>query len=201
MARRNDHSKEQLVALVINAALTLVDELGPSGVTARRIADRIGYTPGTLYTHFDNLTDIFLHVNAHNLDHLEGQIKAAAGNTDDPIEAIQEMGYVYLNYAASHPNRFALMFTSMVPHGEDAPSHLQSRVDALFALVTKQLEKLWPELPEDEMELRVRTLWSSVHGVVSLSMRDQLFTRMWQADRRMLDTLIRRFLRAGEELA
>ncbi len=195
MARRNDHSKEELAELVIDATRHLVDELGPGRVTARKIADRIGYTPGTLYQRFANLNDIFLHVNAVNLAQLETQLGAAAASAETPIDAVLEMGYAYLNYAASHPNRFALMFTSHVPHGEDAPGHVQERVDALFALVTQQMSVIWPEADAETLELRARALWSGVHGVASLSVRDQLFTRHWQADRKMLNELITRFLR------
>ena len=193
MARRNDHSKEELKQLVIDSARRLVDKLGPGGVTARRIADDMGYTPGTLYQHFANLNDIFLHVNAANLGQLERQIAAAGESGSTPVERILEMAYTYLGYAQSHPHRFALMFTSHVPHGEDAPEHIQVRVDSLFALVTRQLGLIWPDRTPEMLALTARTLWSAVHGVVSLSVRDQLFTRRWQADRRMLEELIVRF--------
>ncbi len=194
MARRNDHSREELFELVIDGARHLVDTMGPGGVTARRIADHIGYTPGTLYQYFGSLNEIFLHVNAVNLSRLETQLQAAAQSAESPRQALLEMGYTYLNYAATHPHRFALMFTSLVPHGEDAPPHLQVRVDALFALVTGQMQQIWPESDHATLELRARALWGGVHGVVSLSMRDQLFTRSWQADRRMLRELMERFL-------
>ena len=195
MARRNDHSAEELTELVIDAARHLVDELGPGGVTARKLADRVGYTPGTLYQHFANLADIFLHVNAVNLQQLETQLAGAAASAEAPVQAILEMGYSYINYAESHPNRFALMFTSHLPHGEEAPAHLQARVDALFDLVTTQMREIWPDEDGETLALRARALWSGVHGVASLSIRDQLFTRTWQADRKMLRELVNRFLR------
>ncbi|MCZ6887392.1 MAG: TetR family transcriptional regulator [Gammaproteobacteria bacterium] len=48
MARRSDHTREELRALINDATSGLVGERGPEGVTARLIAERIGYAAGTL---------------------------------------------------------------------------------------------------------------------------------------------------------
>ncbi len=194
VARRNDHSKEELQELVIAATRELVDRLGPTQVTARTIADSVGYTAGTLYTHFNNLQTILLHVNAINLVDLKQTIERASTGRTPPQSALLEMGFAYLDYAERHPHRFALMFTSNLPHGEDAPDYLQQNIDALFQLVEDELRKIAPDADDQTMELGVRSLWSGVHGVVSLSTADQLFTKRWRADRHILRTLVEQFL-------
>ena len=57
------------------------------------------------------------------------------------------------------------------------------------------MRAIWPDEDDETLALRARALWSGVHGVASLSVRDQLFTRTWQADRKMLRELVNRFLR------
>ena len=48
MARRNDHSKEELQSMAIDATRSLISQAGYEGVSARKVANSIGYTVGTL---------------------------------------------------------------------------------------------------------------------------------------------------------
>ena len=68
MARRKDHSHEQLHTMATDAARELAEEEGLRGITARRIADKIGYSAGTLYNVFENLDDLIVHLNGSTLD-------------------------------------------------------------------------------------------------------------------------------------
>ena len=47
MARRSDHSREELYDLALSAAREIAEAEGLRGLTARRIAEKIGYTPGS----------------------------------------------------------------------------------------------------------------------------------------------------------
>ena len=68
MARRSDHSREELYALILDSARSIVEEDGFSGLTARRVASSIGYAPGTIYNLFSNLDDLILHLRGKVLD-------------------------------------------------------------------------------------------------------------------------------------
>ena len=52
MARRSDHSREELREMAITAAEQIVVEQGYEGLSARKVAAAIGYTVGTLYLVF-----------------------------------------------------------------------------------------------------------------------------------------------------
>ena len=68
MARRSDHSPQELRAMIIDAAERLVAQGGTAAANAREIAAAIGYTPGTIYNHFANLDDLIRHVTARTVD-------------------------------------------------------------------------------------------------------------------------------------
>ena len=74
MARRSEHSREQLTEMILNAAQQIVINDGFAGLSARKIATDIGYTVGTLYIVFDNLDDIILHINARTLDEMRQRL-------------------------------------------------------------------------------------------------------------------------------
>ena len=70
MARRADHTREELHRMALDAAREIVDAEGLRGIKARKIMDKIGYTVGTLYQLFDDLDDLIVHMNTETLDAL-----------------------------------------------------------------------------------------------------------------------------------
>lgn len=193
MARRSDHTKEELIDLVIDGTMLLIEEKQTVKITARDIAKQIGYTPGTLYTHFANLDDIFLHVNARSLLQLRERLESNIDNSDSPQQVLVNMGLAYLDFAREHKYRFQAMFTPRLPESVDPPEYLQNEIDQLFGLLSEQLKRL-EEVDESQLELGTRALWSGVHGVASLAIADQLFTPRPRLERNMVETLVRQFV-------
>ena len=62
MARRSDHSREELYVMALAAAREIAEKDGLRGLKARRISREIGYTVGTLYNVFSNLDDLIIHL-------------------------------------------------------------------------------------------------------------------------------------------
>ena len=57
MAKRNEHSLEEIKALIIHAAEEIVIQDGFSAIKARKVASAIGYTVGSLYMVITSLSD------------------------------------------------------------------------------------------------------------------------------------------------
>ena len=49
MARRSDHSRDEIREMALNAAKTIVEREGAAALSTRKIANEIGYTAGSLY--------------------------------------------------------------------------------------------------------------------------------------------------------
>ena len=76
MGRRNEHSREQLQEMAVTAADEIIASEGLRGLTARKVAGRLGYSAGSLYMVFDGLDDLILHVNARTLERLAHSLDA-----------------------------------------------------------------------------------------------------------------------------
>ncbi|MEZ5601737.1 MAG: helix-turn-helix domain-containing protein, partial [Candidatus Competibacteraceae bacterium] len=63
MGRRNEHTREELRQIALEAAEELVAAQGLSGLSTRKVAARIGYTVGSLYMIFRNLDDLIAQMN------------------------------------------------------------------------------------------------------------------------------------------
>ena len=70
MARRSDHSREELKQISLAACRDIVRDGGLSMLKMRKVAERIGYTVGTLYLVFKNLDDMVEQLNGETLQKL-----------------------------------------------------------------------------------------------------------------------------------
>ncbi len=181
--------------------MKLLDEVGAANITARDIAARVGYTPGTLYTHFDDLADILLHVSVRILVRLKTEIQGAMDTATDPADRLLEMGYAYLGLAEAHPHWFALLFNHSIRKAQSVPASVQQIVDSLFDVLKTELAAFDPNATQDELELGVGALWGGVHGICTLSLSDRVVTQRWRADRLVLQTLVSHFLTSWSQAA
>ena len=68
MGRRNEHTRDELREIGLRAAEELVAAHGLAGLSARKVAARIGYTVGSLYMVFRNLDDLIAQMNERTLE-------------------------------------------------------------------------------------------------------------------------------------
>lgn len=85
MARRSEHTKEQLQSIIVDMGEKIISENGLKALTARRLSQNIGYTVGTLYNKFSNLDQIILHVNAKTLDKMIPVLNIASAGGVIPL--------------------------------------------------------------------------------------------------------------------
>lgn len=193
MARRNDHTREELQEMALNAAEKLLDEQGSSALSARKVASAIGYSVGSLYLVFKNLDDLCWQVNARTLNGLLNELDAR----DTLLSAEGRLkGYAhgYLEYAQAWPHRWSLLFEHRSPDGTDAPEWLHQSIAALFGRIEQALVELKPNQPEEEITVAARTLWSGVHGITLLKLRDKLFLGDDSEPKIMIDGLVERYI-------
>ena len=81
MGRRSTHTPQQLRELILDAAQDIIQDQGLAGLSAREVARRIEYSPGTIYNMFENLDDVVLHVEARVLDALDRRLSLGADDT------------------------------------------------------------------------------------------------------------------------
>ena len=174
MARRNDHSREEIQQMAITAAIAILNAEGQAGLSTRKVAHAIGYPAGTLYLVFKNLDELIMHINAATLDELHMLLSAEVNRTKNPTQTIKKMALVYLQFARDHYARWSLLFTHRLPEGEIIPEWLENKVRNLFVLVGIPLKQLLPTLSDEDCMCAVRVLWSGVHGACDLGLNDKL---------------------------
>lgn len=194
MARRSDHSRDEIREMALRAAETILDREGAAGLSTRKIATEIGYTVGSLYLVFQNLDDLVVQVNARTLNHLGARLDEAATRADHPAGCVVELGRAYLHFASRHPGRWSLIFDRRVTSGTALPDWYLHLVRGLFERVEQLLGILTPRRESAEIALAARALWSGVHGVCILALDDKLDLAGVADGGKLTDALIENFL-------
>jgi len=174
MARRSDHSRQEIQAMAIEAAIEVLNTEGPGSLSTRKVAKAIGYTVGTLYLVFKNIDELILQVNAATLDDLQSGIIAVSQDQLDPVATLKAMALAYLHYAQDNFARWSLLFTWRLPEGEPVPEWFDAKVTAVFDKVKVPLQEICPDCADQIYLQATREIWSGVHGACDLGLNGKL---------------------------
>lgn len=172
MARRSEHSQEQIREMVLNAAEAIVIEKGVNALTVRKIAVQIGYTVGSIYMVFANMQDLIMHIKLRTLEQLTEQLTVDAAET--PEQQIQALASHYLLFAQQHFNRWQIMFDSNLDNTIELPQSYQAKIEQLFLPLENLFQQLKPQASAEQVNLIARALWSGVHGICVLYLNGSL---------------------------
>lgn len=206
MARRKDHTHEQIQTLAIESLQQHLAEQPLGNMSLRKLAQRIGYSPGTLINVFGSYDQLLLSVNAATLDSLSAQLtlRPAAEqqeNKQQPLQRLLAYGQSYLQFAEQNRYLWQLLFEHRLPEGEEVPDWQQQRIDGLFHTVEQALTQVAPQANAATVQQAARTIWASVHGVCSLSLDDKLFADSLTDAGAMIESLIRNYVMAWSNQA
>jgi AcrR family transcriptional regulator len=193
---RRQREKDDTRQSILDAARELFVSEGYDGVSMRRIAEKIEYSPTAIYFHFKD-KDTLIHALC-DADFLAlAEQFAGAARIPDPIERIKATGRAYAEFGLTHPNHYRLMF--MTPHemrlSDSALDYGNPEEDSYAFLKSIVAEAIAQKRFRDEyggdVELISQTLWAGLHGVISLEIakhNDEWVE--WATVERRLETMI-----------
>ena len=184
MARRKDHTREELLDLAVDAAIILVREGGPGKLTARKVAEQIGYTPGTLYNVFSNLDELIARVNQRSMENLYLRFKSLENKNYS--EQLKGVAKAYVGFYKEEPYLWELLFEYPIDHESEWYSDSIAKV---FSQVIDMLRVKGDNETDARREAKV--FWATLHGICSLHYADKLDVGIVDS----VEVLIRKFLK------
>lgn len=173
MARRSEHSQEEIREMVLNAAETIVIEEGFKELKARKIAMDIGYTVGSIYMVFENMADLIMHIKGRTLDEIL-ELLNQKKNIASPDEAIKQLAKSYYHFASNHYNRWSMIFEHRLSEDVMVPDWYQNKIDNIFSLVESKFNQLTDQHSVEQNQLAARSLWSGVHGICTIALNGKM---------------------------
>jgi AcrR family transcriptional regulator len=177
-AARRRNLKESL----IDAAEQEISAHGLAGLRARTLAERIGCAVGAIYNVVADLDELILLVNSRTLAALERELLAAGGpdqaadrrSGDAAIERLCRLALAYLDFATTRRPRWRAVFDHRLAPGKTVPDWYLDDQMRLFGYVEGPVGDLLPGLAQSRRALIARSLFSAVHGIVTLGLEEKL---------------------------
>jgi len=91
----------------------------------RRVAEKIEYSPTTIYLHFADKEELFRELCHRDFERLAKVFQTTAISTD-PIERLRQIGRAYIEFGIRNPNHYRFMF--IVPHPRRRDDHCDHSV-------------------------------------------------------------------------
>lgn len=183
IAERKLRDRQARRAQIVTAARRIAELEGWPNVTVRRLSGEISYSQPVLYSHFENREAILAAVAIEGFREI-GHVLQKAREDAKRGNAIEAVANAYLEFAASSPALYEVMFSLnlTVRFGHPAtPSELRFAFSQLMQLFEGHSAN-----PEVTSEL----FWAGLHGIAELS-RTRRFPPIRQKER--VKTLVRLF--------
>jgi AcrR family transcriptional regulator len=169
---RKEREREELSGLILSAAREIFLEKGYEQTSIRNIADRIEYSPGTIYLYYKDKDSIFHALQQEGFGRFAQQMMVLQA-VADPYERLKAMGKVYLRFAKENPDYYDLMFVIRAPMNvldeQECWNEGQNSFNFLVSVVAEcQQHGRFDCCDPEELAF---VIWSTLHGMVTLDIR------------------------------
>lgn len=182
-AERREREKENLQMRIVEAARDLVAERGLDGLSMRAIAERIEYSPATIYLYFQDKEALLRALMEEAFTLLGEYMRREVANAGEGASAAQMhkcTGRAYVSFALENTAYFRIMFELPgVPQIECPPvveGDLMLTDDTSFGFASMLLEHAVEagELTMPDPVEGALIGWALVHGLTSLFLSGRL---------------------------
>ncbi len=208
---RRAREKSETRDKILDAARELFVTEGYDGVSMRRVAERIEYSPTAIYVYFADKQELFHELCQQDYASL-AEVFQRSAMSSDPIERLKQIGWTYIEFGMRYPNHYKFMF--MTPHPphepdeEDRETMGNPEVDAYAFLKWATQQAIDAGRLREEFqdaELISQTMWAAVHGAISLHIAKGTDTWVdWrplqERAQLMLDVALRGLVRDAREV-
>ena len=156
---------------LLDTALELVGREGPSAVSLRSLARRLGVSHAAPANHFPDKASLFTAIAIEGFTLLAAAIEDGARRLGPGATAGQRFraaGHAYTSFAIAHPAHFAVMWQRDLLHQDDP--ELAAAGDTTFELLLGGVRDAQAEgwAPGGDPQTVALLAWSMVHGLAAL---------------------------------
>ena len=170
---RRARQKKFLRQEILDAASELFVREGYEDVSMRRIAEKIEYSPTTIYLHFRDKAELLEEVCEDLFARLSQVLAKISAQAGDPIERLKRGMLAYVRFGLENPHPYRAIFMMPVPEGFEAKPHSSEDGSSgmqAFDFMRRAVHDCIAagNFKRTDAELISQTLWAGIHGITSL---------------------------------
>jgi AcrR family transcriptional regulator len=186
ISRRQKH-KDELRRIILDAARAIFVDQGYESFSMRKLAEKIEYSPGSIYLHFKNKEELFECLVEESFGRLLETLSDLENGQqwDDPVEELRKGMWAYVEFGLRNQSdyRFAFMLT---PPMEKRPYKVHGSFDVLRSMVRRCVEEKC--FRSVDVETTSQAIWASIHGITSLLIQRPAFP--WISNKKLIAQVI-----------
>ena len=176
VAERKEREKIELKQSILEAAKQILLDSGQQSLSIRKIAQKIEYSPATIYLYFQDKDAILHELMDMGFSLMFVHMKEAF-SIQDPVDRIEKIGFAYVSFGLQHKDWYHLMFNSDKPmkHIEKCKEDWDQGMQ-MFEILCQTCQEATDAkgLPHLNSRILAVQLWSGVHGLVNLALTERL---------------------------
>jgi AcrR family transcriptional regulator len=175
ITERKEREKQEMRDLILNVATEMFIEEGYDKTSIRKIADKIEYSPATIYLYFKDKDEIFHAIHDKGFDKFFALMESTR-SIENPFDRLIKLSDLYIDFAYENPEYYDLMFIMRAPiealvHNNQDWACGHRAYDALKAIIKDCIEQGY--MKEMDIEIVALSIWSFKHGMTSLAIRNR----------------------------
>jgi AcrR family transcriptional regulator len=161
---------------LIKAGVKILAKEGVSGLSLRKVAKQAGVSHAAPYSHFADKQALIAAISTEGFKQLYIQIEEIrAAYKNKPKTLLVETAWAYMQFAFNEPDRFKLMFSSVLEKEKEYPDYVESSRKNFEQIVdVVKVCQSAGVLHDDSPDLITVSVWSVVHGLVMLVLEGQI---------------------------
>ena len=192
VARRQEHSREEMIAMVTAAAEDIGARDGLAGITMRRLAAAVGYAPNSIYHSVGDMDQVILRLNADTLERLHRSLRRRIRPEMDPGEAALAIADGYMAFVRQNHRLWSILVDYVRRDSGPLPDWYEAALARPLALVGETLAPLFAD--EEDARRSVAALWAGLHGIAALALSGKLGMVTPEDAPTLARLLVRRYL-------
>jgi AcrR family transcriptional regulator len=172
---RKERDKLEMRLMILETAQQIFIEEGFEKASIRAIADRIEYSPATIYLYYKDKNELFFAVHELGFEKLILEMTRSIEGVTDPVEELRARGFAYMKFAFQNPEMYDLMFILNAPMENIKESDLWDCGHRCFLLLCDTIERCIESksIKINNLYIAAMSIWSFMHGLVSLKIRNR----------------------------
>ncbi|MDF0516769.1 TetR/AcrR family transcriptional regulator [Bradyrhizobium yuanmingense] len=167
-----DQKKFRRRLQIVEIARGIISAKGLRSLKVRDVAEAAGCSVGSVYNEFGDFDGVILTVNRETVQALTARLRGVPA--EDPVRQLYGLAETYLDFFAAHANLLRSLFEHRMEDDRPYPDDILQMVMDAFALMHPPLVRLLPDADDVKIALLSRTLFSAVHGIISLGLEERM---------------------------
>jgi AcrR family transcriptional regulator len=183
ITERKERDKVEMRQRIIDAAIQMFLEEGYEKTSIRNIAEKIEYSPATIYLYYKDKDELLYDVQGQAFEKLDQAFREKA-TAKDPIKRLEQIMVTYIRFGKKNPELYDLMFIIRAPMNVMKEQEMWENCHDAFGFLMQTIAECieQKQIRYNDVMVAALSIWAMGHGLVSLDLRSRLSVTQMDED-------------------